>query len=65
MPTLTKTEISAMREFKHIIKMGRSLGRRRIVSMQGLERAGLVERITVNGIISDWKLTPAGVEWRE
>lgn len=61
---LTKKEMSAMREFKTIVARGHSIGRRRIVSMQGLERAGLVQRIEYNGIIADWRLTPAGEAWQ-
>jgi hypothetical protein len=62
---LTKREIAAMREFKAVVAKGHSIGRRRIVSMQALEQAGLVQRIEYNGMIADWRLTPAGEEWHE
>lgn len=62
---LTKKEISAMREFKAVVARGHSMGRSRILSMQALERAGLVQRITHNGIIADWRLTSAGEKWNE
>jgi hypothetical protein len=52
-----------MREFKQLVAKGYSIGRHRIVSMQGLERAGLVKRIEHLGIIADWRLTLAGENW--
>jgi hypothetical protein len=64
MANLTKKEAAAMREFKALVAKGHAIGRRRIVSMQALEKAGLVQRITYNGMIADWRLTPAGEEWQ-
>ena len=60
---LTRMEREAMREFKECVAAGRSFGRKRIVSMQGLEEAGLVERIEAGGVIRDWRLTPDGERW--
>lgn len=61
--TLKPHERSAMFEFKRIITKGYSIGQRRIVAMQGLERAGLVKRVTHMGVIADWQLTPEGEAW--
>lgn len=58
--SLTKKELAAMREFQEVVARGHCMGRRRIVSMQALERAGLVTRVEHQGIIADWRLTPAG-----
>jgi hypothetical protein len=60
---LTRMERAAMMEFKETVARGHCMGRRRIVSMQGLEQAGLVKRVTVNGMIADWTLTPDGEAW--
>lgn len=60
---LSRTERAAMREFKQVVAKGHSMGRRRIVSMQGLQEAGLVKPVLVDGTIADWTLTPAGVLW--
>ena len=54
---------SAMTEFKSLIAKGYCMGRKRIVSMQELEHAGLVKRIEVNGMIADWTITEAGKAW--
>lgn len=62
---LTKKEIAAMREFKRCIADRFCMGRRRIVSMQALHRAGLVEPVYVAGLIADWHITQAGEEWQE
>ena len=65
--TLTKRQARVMAEFKGHATADTSRygwGRRKIVTMQELERAGLVERICVHGVIADWRLTPAGKEWR-
>ena len=61
---LTRMERDAMRELKRHVEEGIPFGRKRIVSMQELEKAGLVERVTANGLIRDWKLTSAGEEWK-
>ena len=55
----------AMALCQRLAASGSSMGTRRIVSMQGAEQAGLVERVTPAGMIVDWKLTKAGMEWRE
>lgn len=60
---LTRMERAAMREFKESVAAARHWGLKRIVSMQGLEEAGLVRRVSVNGMIADWKLTPEGEAW--
>jgi hypothetical protein len=62
-PRLTAKERAALREFKLVVSKRQCMGRRRIVSMQGLEKAGLVKRVVVNGLIADWQITPAGQEW--
>jgi hypothetical protein len=38
-------------------------GSRKIVSMQHLERLGLIRKVTRNGVIVDWELLPAGAIW--
>lgn len=62
---LSPKERDAMREFKRVVAMGHCMGRRRIVSMQGLEEAGLVKRVSVNGLIADWTLTQTGKDWKD
>ncbi len=56
-------ERSAMLEFKQLLAKGHCIGRRRIVAMQGLEKAGLVKRVEHFGGIEDWQITPAGESW--
>ena len=60
---IDRSERAALIEFKAAQAAGSPWGRRRIVSMQGLEQAGFVTRITRNGLIVDWELTPAGEAW--
>lgn len=60
---LKQHEVAALMELKALIATGQHIGKRRIVSMQGCEDAGLVERVMENGLIVDWKLTPAGEAW--
>lgn len=60
---LTKKEKSAMIFFMQEISKGFCMGNRRIVSMQGLERAGLVVRVTINGTLADWVITEKGRQW--
>ncbi len=62
---LTKKEVAAMREFKQAIARGFCMGRRRIVSMQGLHAAGLVKPICNSGLITDWQITEAGKNWND
>lgn len=62
---LNSREHLAMAVCKNLMAAGYSMGRRRIVSMQALEDAGLVERVIGNGLIVDWKLTEAGENWTE
>ena len=59
----TKHEAAAMRKLKDLLARGERIGRRRIVSMQGCEAAGLVRRIVVNGLVVDWMPTPAAEVW--
>jgi hypothetical protein len=60
---LTKREAAAMRYFKECLAKGFSMGKQRIVSMQGCCQAGLVKPIYRNGIIVDWHITDAGRKW--
>lgn len=60
---LTAKERSAMIEFKRCLADHFCMGTRRIVSMQRLENAGLVKRVTVNGMIADWTITETGKDW--
>jgi hypothetical protein len=60
---IDRMERAALIEFKAAVEAGAPWGRRRIVSMQGLEQSGLVTRITHNGLIVDWELTPEGELW--
>jgi len=57
---LTRMERDALREAQSLAAKGRTMGRRRIVSMQGLEEAGLVQRVERGGVIVDWMLTSEG-----
>ncbi len=61
--TLTPHETKAMREFKARLLRGETMGTRKIVSMQGLEKVGLVKPVFGGGIIRDWQITPAGEVW--
>ena len=60
---IDRAERAALIEFKAAKAASQPWGRRRIVSMQGLEDAGFVTRVTRNGSIVDWELTPAGEAW--
>lgn len=55
---LCRTEKEALAEVRALAAEGKTIGRRRIVSMQELEKAGYVERVTRNGMIVDWRLKP-------
>lgn len=61
---LTPRERKAMREAQELYGRGQTMGLRKIVSMQGCERVGLVRRLHAHGLISDWVLTKAGLAWR-
>lgn len=61
--TISRKAISAMIEFKKTIAEHRCMGRQRIVSMQELEKVGLVKCVSVNGMIADWTITEAGKAW--
>lgn len=61
---LTSKEKNALLWAQKTVSIGHCVGRQRIVSMQALELEGFVQRITVNGMIADWRLTQAGKEWR-
>lgn len=60
---LTRMERDALLEAQALAAEGRTMGRRRIVSMQGLEEAGLVKRIERDGRIADWTLTAEGAAY--
>jgi hypothetical protein len=62
---LNPRERKALREAKELHRRRGTMGKRKIVSMQGCEKAGLVERVESNGMIVDWALTQAGLDWRE
>lgn len=61
---LTWREKDALDEARRLAAAGESMGTRKIVSMQGLERAELVRRIERGGMIADWELTELGRTWR-
>lgn len=61
--SMTKMERDALIEFKAAQAAGRPWGRKRIVSMQGCCECGYVLPVHKNGLIVDWKLTPAGEAW--
>jgi len=62
-PKLTIRELNTLRWAYRETVAHNCIGRRRIVTMQALEKLGLARRVTVNGMIADWTLTPAGLAW--
>ena len=62
-PKLTIRELNTLRSAYRETVWHHRIGRRRIVTMQALEKLGLARRVTVNGTIADWTLTPAGLAW--
>jgi hypothetical protein len=62
---LSRKEIEAIEELKRHKERGTYMGRRRMVSMQSLEDMGLVKRLTRQGMVVGWELTPSGETWRE
>lgn len=61
---IDRNEAATLQEFKVARAAGRPWGRKRIVSMHGLEAAGYVRRITTDAHTDDWELTPAGEAWQ-